>query len=269
MPVNEQGQPGAALVGRVSESSLTDLMSGLSGVLSLGSGYLVDGNSDIVLSGGMGEVPASWLPPTGEQTRTTYVPAASRGAAYETLSPASGERELVYYTPVPGSNWKVVTAVPHSVILRQALEVIAPVALLLLLVSVLFFANVSAFGRSVSQPLGELVEASRAIAGGGGLEKTVRVERDDELGELSSAFGQMQRSLKQRLDELNLLLTVSNEVAASINISQGSSRCYRVCCGAPVRPLREQSSAIPVPASRLFLPKVRQPKCCLRWIGRL
>ncbi len=221
VPVSEQGQPSAALLGRVAETGLTDLMSGLSSVLTQGSGYLIDGNSDVVLSGGVEQSLTTWQPPSAGVDRTTYVPASSRGSAYETISTPTGRRELVYYTPVPGSNWLVVAAMPHSVILRQVLGVIAPVALLLLLVSVLFFVNVSAFGRSVSQPIGELVEASRAIAGGGGLEKMVRVERDDELGQLSSAFGQMQRSLKQRLDELNLLLTVSNEVAASINISQG------------------------------------------------
>lgn len=219
VPTGGNGSPESALVGRVAPGTLTDLMSGLSGVLALGNGYVVDGNAAVVLSGGAG-APETWQAPSEAGTRPAYVPAASLGKAYETTRP-TGERELVYYTPVPGSNWQVVAAVPHSVILRQALGVIAPVALLLLLVSVLFFANVSAFGRGVSRPIGELVEASRAIAGGGGLEKTVRVERDDELGQLSSAFGQMQRSLKQRLDELNLLLTVSNEVAVSINISQG------------------------------------------------
>jgi PAS domain S-box-containing protein len=221
VPVGAGTATPSALVGRVAQSGLADVMSGLSGVLALGRGYLVDGGAEVVLSGGVGAAPATWQPPALGNARPAYVPPASRGAAYETVAQPDGGRELVYYTPVPGSNWLVVTAVPHSVILRQALGVIAPVALLLLLISILFFANVSAFGRGVSRPIGELVDASRAIAGGGGLEKSVRVERDDELGQLSAAFGQMQRSLKQRLDELNLLLTVSNEVAASINISQG------------------------------------------------
>jgi PAS domain S-box-containing protein len=221
VPVGAGTPTPSALVGRVAQSGLADLMSGLSGVLALGRGYLVDGGAEVVLSDGVGAAPETWQPPALGNGRPAYVPPASRGAAYETVAQPEGGRELVYYTPVPGSNWLVVTAVPHSVILRQALGVIAPVALLLLLVSILFFVNVSAFGRGVSRPIGELVDASRAIAGGGGLEKSVRVVRDDELGQLSAAFGQMQRSLKQRLDELNLLLTVSNEVAASINISQG------------------------------------------------
>ncbi|MCA9934146.1 MAG: PAS domain-containing protein, partial [Anaerolineales bacterium] len=45
------------------------------------------------------------------------------------------------------------------------------------------------------------------------------VQRDDELGQLHSAFANMQRSLKNRLDELSLLLSVSHDVSASLDIN--------------------------------------------------
>lgn len=220
VPVQQDGERTSVLVGRVAESGLNRLFLGLSGVSSLGKGFLVDAESNVVMSDGVGRAPAAWQPPL-EGQRKLSVPPAALGVAYEAISPGTGGRELVYYAAVPGSNWLVVATVPQSVILRQVLEVIAPFVLLLLLFSILFFVNVSAFGRSVSRPISELVVASQAIAKGGGLEETVRVQRQDELGKLSASFGEMQRALKKRLDELNLLLTVSNEVAASNNLSQG------------------------------------------------
>ena len=139
---------------------------------------------------------------------------------YETLD-AAGARQLVAYTLVPESGWKVVAVAPQALILRRALGVMAPLSLLLLAVSGLFFVYVSGLGRAIARPIGEISQASRAIAGGGGLERPVRSQREDEIGQLSLAFSQMQRALRQRLDELSLLLGVSNDVAATVNLSDG------------------------------------------------
>jgi two-component system NtrC family sensor kinase len=178
-------------------------------------GLVVDEASQVVV--GAGGAAGDWQAPTADQQRLTL---PGGRPVYETLN-AAGARQLVAYTLVPESGWKVVTVAPQALILRRALGIMGPLSLLLLAVSGLFFVYVSGLGRAIARPIGEISQASRAIAGGGGLERPVRSQREDEIGQLSLAFSQMQRALRQRLDELSLLLSVSNDVAATVNLSDG------------------------------------------------
>jgi PAS domain S-box-containing protein len=75
-------------------------------------------------------------------------------------------------------------------------------------------------GRSITRPLTELAFASQRIAGGS-LNIPINTQGNDEIGHLGQAFRQMQISLKQRLDELGLLLEVSQQVSTSIDINEG------------------------------------------------
>lgn len=220
VPLPADGQLTDALIGRVSPEQLTGRLTQQLALPDSASVFVVDERSQVVSL--VGETaPATWAVPTGDASQLTSMPGTTGGAAYQTLSADSGTRQLTYYATVPGEYAYVVATVPYEQVLRQALGVMAPIALLLLAVSLLFALTVSTFGRSVTGPITDLVGLSKSIAGGGTLDNSVRVDRDDELGQLSLAFSQMQRAMKQRLDELNLLLNVSNEVAASINISQG------------------------------------------------
>ena len=47
------------------------------------------------------------------------------------------------------------------------------------------------------------------------------MQRDDEVGRLAQSFEQMRLSLKARVDDLSLLLHVSQTVSASLDLEQG------------------------------------------------
>ncbi len=210
---------GEALLGRVAPAALANAVAAL-GANEQAGGLLVDEQSRVVATSGTATTTGGtsvWTAPTADQ----QIMALPDGrAVYETLD-AAGARQLVAYALVPESGWRVVAIVPRAQVLGGALGVVGPLALLLLAVSGLFFGYVTNLGRGIARPIGEISQASRAIAGGGGLERPVRNQREDEIGQLGLAFAQMQRSLRQRLDELALLLGVSNGVAATINLSEG------------------------------------------------
>ena len=215
-------QPGAAnataLLGHVATTALgTVMVEGLSA-----GGLVVAEGGQVIIAVETAEraLPVDsflWQAPTADQQLLTL---PEGQVIYETLDPG-GARQLVTYALVPQSGWRVVSMVPQARILRDALGVMGPLSLLLLAVSGLFFVYVSGLGRAIARPIGEISQASRAIAGGGGLERPVRSQREDEIGQLGLAFSQMQRALRQRLDELSLLLGVSNDVAATVNLSEG------------------------------------------------
>ena len=208
---------GEALLGRVAPAALAEVAASLQADGGA-SGLLVDERSRVVAgpAGATGVTPL-WNAPAADQ----QIMALPGGRAiYETLD-AHGARQLVAYTLVPESGWRAVAVVPHARILGDALGVVGPLALLLMAASGLFLAYVANLGQAITRPIGEMSQASRAIAGGGGLERPVRSRREDEIGQLGLAFAQMQRALRQRLDELSLLLGVSNGVAATVNLSEG------------------------------------------------
>ncbi len=205
-----------ALLAGVEPEVLADAVAAVPATDTGGRGLIVDGAGRILFPGNTGGI---WVTPLPEQ-RSARLSAAD-GDIFIERDVASGARQLVTFAAVPDTSWKIVATIPHAAILQRALGIIGPLAVLLLAVSGVFYALVAGLGRDITRPLAEMGRASRAIAGGGGLERPVRPEREDEVGQLTLAFSQMQRALRQRLDELSLLLSVSNDVAATIHIDEG------------------------------------------------
>lgn len=212
------------MLAEVAPAVLDDVLRLLANAARHGNAFVVDQQSRIVLAGGnLTRDVMTWELP-GRDSASNVSPISPRGRdMYETHDPETGARRLVYYAAVAGSGWRVAAVLPNAVILRQTLGVMGPLMLLLLVISALFFLNIALFGRDTARPLAEMSRASRAIAAGGGLERPIRSDREDEIGQLSLSFAQMQRALKQRLDELSLLLSVSNDVASTVDIAHGMS----------------------------------------------
>lgn len=218
VPGTTTGGERSALLAGVAPEALAEIAGDL--VANPGLSFIIDETSRVVLSSEEVDFDI-WSPPSSDQLAKTLSGLTGRNV-YETVDVASGDRQLVSIIPVPQSGWKVVAIMPRAIVLRQTLGVIGPLALLLLAVSGVFFVLVAGLGRDISRPIAEMSRASKAIAEGGGLERPVRSShREDEIGQLSLSFSQMQRALRQRLDELSLLLSVSNDVAATINIDEG------------------------------------------------
>jgi HAMP domain-containing protein len=74
--------------------------------------------------------------------------------------------------------------------------------------------------RRVTRPLHQLSRATTQIAEGR-LDTPVLVRGEDEVGQLGEAFEQMRASLKGRLEDLSLLVRVSQAVASSLYLERG------------------------------------------------
>lgn len=219
VPRKDNSGARSVLLARINPDVLAEAIAGLPATGDLGSGLIVDESSRVVLATGA-KFLGDWTAPAAGQLTSSLSTLTGRNL-YSSIDPATGARQMVYQSAVPESGWKVVAVTPNAAVLRRNLSIIGPLAGLLLAISGLFYVLVAALGRNVTRPIAEMSKASRAIADGGGLERTVRSDRADEIGQLSLAFSQMQRALRQRLDELSLLLSVSNDVAATIHIDEG------------------------------------------------
>ena len=132
---------------------------------------------------------------------------------------ADGTRHMVYYQPVVGYPWTVVTSVPAHQTHQMALKIAAPLLGMILL---LFFAALIILRLSLHSLTGSLQslaqEANRISSGQ--LDRPLLLGGEDEVGQLRRSFENMRLSLKARLEELKHLLLVSRGVASSLEFAE-------------------------------------------------
>lgn len=217
--LDDDGRAQAVLLGHVPEISLQDLIIGLQGTVGQGTGFIVDERWQVIAHPNSNRLMSTWTPPESSR-RAITVDTAVPGVAYEGRQGNTNARELVYYLTEPIHPWTVVVTVPYEVVLSMALQIGRQLTGVLVVGMIIFAVNLLYLGRSITRPLNELLLVSQRIAGGS-LNTPIRSQGDDEVGQLARAFAQMQLSLKKRLDELSLLLSVSQGVSTSMDINQG------------------------------------------------
>jgi len=217
--VDEDGEPGAALIGRIPGIALSDLIIGLQGTVGSGSGFIVDEQNRVIAHPDEDSLLTMWIPSVAEGRSLTSKLDAP-GVAYEGRKSETNARELVYYLQGPDHPWKVVITVPYQVVLRLGLQISAPLAGVLATAMVFFAFYLLYLGRSITSPLTRLVEASQKLASGD-WEASVPVEAEDEVGQLGRAFEQMRRSMQRQFRDMQLMVDVSQDISTSIDIHQG------------------------------------------------
>ena len=103
--------------------------------------------------------------------------------------------------------------VRSSSIFRPLLLVQLPVGVLLLILMPFLVAR-------ITQPLHTLAVATDQIAEGN-LETPVHIVGEDEVAQLGSAFEEMRLRLKDRINDLSLLVQISQSVSATLTLDQG------------------------------------------------
>lgn len=209
--------PTSVMVGRITSEQMVAYLSNLQGVNREGAGFIVNNDNQIIVQLGDNSLNDNWELP--ERSLELSLASGIPGQAYLAQPVPNGARELLYV--VQGQPWQVVTAVPQDIVLRQALSIGGPLALISIIITAIFAANIAIFGQNLTQPITELLEASQKMTDGSDFDTPLDTIRDDEIGQLSQEFIRMRQTLKQRMDELSLLLTVSHGVSKSVNLNQG------------------------------------------------
>jgi two-component system, OmpR family, phosphate regulon sensor histidine kinase PhoR len=193
--------------------SVTNNLEGLAG--GAGEGFIVDDQGVIIYH----PDPAQWQQKFEPNLAAAPVATALSGAsAYEDRAP-DGTRQLVLVYPAPGYSWSVVIRVPHRVVLELATQISTPIVVIMLLIGLIGLILVSLIASRITRPAEALAQAAQRISDGR-LDQPVVVEGEDEIGRAGLAFERMRARLRARLDELNLLLHVSQGVASSLNLTE-------------------------------------------------
>ncbi|MEK6750857.1 MAG: ATP-binding protein [Chloroflexota bacterium] len=151
------------------------------------------------------------------QALTTYNGQRGSEAFFYDDTAADGTRELVYYQPVLGRPWAIVLKVPAQQVQQFALDIALPLSLMIIFLAFVAMLSLRLGLRVVTGSLQNLAAEANRIAQGN-LDNPLQVEGVDEVGQLRGAFEQMRSSLQARLEELNRLLQVSQDVASSLEM---------------------------------------------------
>jgi PAS domain S-box-containing protein len=208
---DDEMQLRGVLIGRTDLASNPSIQPALSSLESLetidGEGMLIDGDERIIYNSSQNGTMEEFSGQIGEEAMF-----------YEETAP-DGTRSLVYTQPVAGSSWTVATTVPARQAQEIALEIAAPLSVILVSVFAVAAVMLRFSLRGVTASLSKLtLEANRLSSGQ--LDRPLQVDGEDEVGQLRRAFEQMRASLKARLDELNRLVVVSQGVAASLEFEE-------------------------------------------------
>ncbi len=224
--LDEANRPTAALVGRVPEISLNELIVGLEGTVGRGKGFIVDERGEIIAHAENSKLLSDWQPPD-ELVRQIETSETGAGIAYQGRDSQTNARELIYYINGESHPWTTVITVPYDTVLNLALSIGFPLAAVMVVITAFFYAIFLFLGRDITGPITELADASESMAAGDAWRPEKMEQRDDEIGQLTRAFTHMQSAIKQRLTESSLLLNVSQDVSNSLDINNGMPAILR------------------------------------------
>jgi PAS domain S-box-containing protein len=216
------GERYGVLIGRVEmgvNPLLERVLTGLQWTMQQGEGFVVDDQSRIVVHQDPQRLLERW---EVDQSRPPLV-AIGDGWVRETRDSRTNARQLACYLPVSGYPWAVVILLPHKVRMELALSIATPLLVLVTVLTGVVGLIISLAASQLTRPLNLLARAAEEIARGN-LEKSIQMTGDDEIARLGESFEKMRLSLRDRLNDLSLLLRVAQEVSATLDLSQGISR---------------------------------------------
>lgn len=197
--VTVRGTDGTAigyLVGGLSQASLSALGGSPTGAYF---GYLTDGRGFVVAHGRdprIAEIQSDF-----SSVPSVRMALIGLSGVTEQRSPIEREDRIAAFRPMPGLGWAVVYAIPSRAAFEPAVTLAATVAMATAGLVAVAGMVATAFARRTTRPIARLSAAAMAIAAG-----DVRVALPptghDEVGELSSEFTRMIRTLGDREEEL-------------------------------------------------------------------
>ncbi len=135
------------------------------------------------------------------------------------LTAPDGTRRIALTKTASGRPWKVALWVPLQQTQSLGLRIAGPLLGMLGIFSLTMTIVLRVMLQVVTASLRSLGEEASHIAAGN-LERPLEKGGSDEVGQLRNAFEEMRQSLKERLDELNRLLRVSQGVASTLHLQE-------------------------------------------------
>ncbi len=215
--VSSGGEVWGVLLGRVQldvNPNMRRALQSLQATRGEGVGFVLDARGMTVLHTDPTQVLQIWRP----NTESLSYP-IGEGLAYEDVSP-EGHRVLTFERPVDGTHFRVVLRLPFSTVLETATAISSPLLVVQLVMGITLLLVIPLLAARITRPLHTVADAAHQIAQGN-LGIPVHISGEDEVAQLGGAFEQMRLRLRDRLNDLSLLLQVSQSVSATLALDEG------------------------------------------------
>jgi PAS domain S-box-containing protein len=215
---NEAGRVTAVLIGRAAEITLDTLIFSLQGEFTGSQGFIIDRQNKVILHSDTTQLGRDW---PQAPLRTRQISGINQGALFQGWDD-NGNRILLHQSTIIDQGWSVVAAAPYNLVLEQAVRISLPLLALLLVVTAGFvYTNYRMVDDNISRPLQELIGAAKMVSAGGLWRPAQPRKQEDEVGKLQAAFDEMQTTVHKQLHDMSILLSVSQDVSASLDLSKG------------------------------------------------
>jgi len=181
-----------------------------------GIGFLVNEANRIVAHPDASQILEDWT--VNPEPAVVHESADPFATVYEDMTGSDHTRQLVYSLETEGVPWRIVVIRPYENVLAQATEISSPLLVLFLVAGLVVTISMPIFTTRLTRPLEVLSRAASEIANNN-LDVEVRVAGDDEVGQLGRSFEQMRQRLRERMDQLFLLLQISQDVSTSMELA--------------------------------------------------
>lgn len=211
--------PQGVLLGRIQmhvNPETERVLEGLQFTRQTGTGFILDDRGLIIAHPKQESVLRPWNS-NPEDAQYRYKVAV--GTAYEDID-LEGERVLTYMRQVEGTPYMVVLQLPYATVLETATVISSPLLLVQAIIGAILLLVIPVLSQRITRPLDTLSQAAHRIAQGE-LGSPVRISGEDEVAQLGRAFEQMRLGLRARLNDLSLLLRVTQSVSATLDLEQG------------------------------------------------
>jgi PAS domain S-box-containing protein len=193
-----------------------------------GTGFLLDEEGNILYH------------PDPNRLLLAYTPQENREAEFYDETGPDGTRQITYFKPAVGRPSAVVLMLPAQRFQQLAINIAAPLLGMVIILSIVAIGLIRMGLGNVTASLKSLAVETERISQGQ-LDHALDSVGGDEVGQLRRAFEKMRISLKERLDELNRLLMVSQGVASSLEMDNA------------VQPILESALATGASSARIVL----------------
>ena len=141
-----------------------------------------------------------------------------------------GIRTMYYYYPTIGKSWSVLLAMPFSKARDMAISIALPLIGLSVFISILTFIVYRVSLNNINGSVKRMIQET-AMMPLETLNYPKEINRNDEVGQFAQAFELMRLDLKTRVEELNNLFSVSQIIAAKMEIEQAISQILEASLG--------------------------------------
>ncbi len=156
---------------------------------------------------------------TNAEVIQTFDLASFQDEKVQVVTATDGTRQSVYAQAVEGYPWRVIVTMPQREVQQLAVQIAARLMVIILVVGVVMVVAIFASSRRLTRPLRKMAEVAQSIAQGN-LEEPIQGIDEDEIGRFAASFEHMRQGLKARLDEMKLLLKVSQHVSTSFELTK-------------------------------------------------